>query len=68
MLAHAGLAIGLVLTLDRRLPELAPQISTVVLGAVLVYELIGPLTTKLALTRAGEVHPEKDARVLPDLA
>jgi NhaP-type Na+/H+ or K+/H+ antiporter len=58
MFAHAGLAIGMVLLLDRRLPELAPRVSTVVLACVLVYELVGPLTAKISLVRAGESQAE----------
>jgi Kef-type K+ transport system membrane component KefB len=53
-LPHAGLAIGLVLSLDKTLPDLAPVVSTVVLAAILVYELIGPVTTRFALMRSGE--------------
>ena len=32
--------------------------SIVVLFSVLVYELVGPTLTKLALTAAGEIFPE----------
>jgi Kef-type K+ transport system membrane component KefB len=59
MLSHAGLAVGLVLALQRRLPELAPEISTVVLAAVLIYELFGPFFAKMAITRVGEAHGER---------
>lgn len=55
-LPHAGLAIGLVLSLKDQLPQLEATVSTVVLAAILVYELIGPLSTRLALVRSGEVH------------
>ena len=30
----------------------------VVLFAVMVYELVGPTMTKMALTRAGEINPD----------
>ncbi len=60
MFSHAGLAIGLVLTLERRLPEIAAPITTIVLSSVLIYELIGPLTTKFALLRAGEAQQSLD--------
>jgi len=58
MLAQAGLAIGLLLAVNRRFPELAPTISTVVLGAVTLFELIGPVSARFALVRSGETHPE----------
>ncbi|HET7598642.1 MAG TPA: cation:proton antiporter [Gemmatimonadales bacterium] len=55
MLSQAGLAVGLILTTRQRFPELAPTITTVVLGAVTVFELVGPIATRFALTRSGEV-------------
>lgn len=55
LLAQAGLAIGLTLTINARYPEWAPIVSTVVLGSVVVYEVIGPISTRFALTKAGEV-------------
>ena len=42
MCAQAGLAIGLMLTIQRRLPDLAPSVTAVVLAAVIVFEIIGP--------------------------
>lgn len=59
-LPHAGLAIGLVLSLKDQLPQLEATVSTVVLAAILVYELVGPLSTRLALVRSGEVHARTD--------
>ena len=41
----------------RTLPaELASAITTVVLCATLIYELVGPIVTKLALSAAGEIE------------
>ena len=34
------------------------MVRNVVLFSVLVYELVGPTLTKLALTAAGEIFPE----------
>jgi Kef-type K+ transport system membrane component KefB len=55
--AQAGLAIGLVFITRERFPELAPTVATVVLGAVAVFELIGPISARMALLRSGEVRP-----------
>lgn len=55
-LSHAGLAIGLVLGLQSRLPALAPAIATITLAAILFYELFGPVSTRLAFIRSGEVR------------
>jgi len=59
MLSQAGLAVGLMLAIDRRFPDLAPVITTVVLAAVTVFELVGPVSARQALVRAGETHPEE---------
>lgn len=56
-LSHAGLAIGLVLGLEKRLPQIASEVSTVVLAAIFIYELIGPVSTRVALVRSGESKP-----------
>ena len=51
------MALGMAEIVKESLPlaPYAPIITTVVLCATLVYELIGPLITKWALTRAGEI-------------
>lgn len=55
LLPQAGVAIGMSQLASVALPQYAGQIRTVVLCATLVYELIGPVITKIALTRAGEI-------------
>jgi Kef-type K+ transport system membrane component KefB/mannitol/fructose-specific phosphotransferase system IIA component (Ntr-type) len=59
MVPQAGVAIALVVLLqsDRRIPEeVRHQVGTLVLAAVVINELIGPLTTRFALKRAGEIN------------
>lgn len=56
LLPQAGVAIGMSQMVAIRFPELAGTVSTVVLACVLVFELIGPVITKVALTRAGEIR------------
>ena len=38
--------------------EYGQQIQTVILSATLVYEIVGPIASKNALKRAGEIHTE----------
>lgn len=52
---QAGVAIGMAQVVAADFPAYAPIITTVVLSATLVYELIGPLITKAALEKAGEI-------------
>lgn len=64
--AQAGLAVGLVLVTRERFPEIAPTVTTVVLGAVVVFEIAGPLSARFALDRSGESRPH-DANALLEL-
>ncbi|MBQ9492126.1 MAG: cation:proton antiporter [Oscillibacter sp.] len=54
---QAGVALGMCVTASE-LPEDGPLIRNIVLFAVLVYELVGPVMTKWALTRAGDITPK----------
>lgn len=58
LLPQAGVAIGMSQICAAKLPLYSERITTVVLCATLVYELIGPVITKLALLKAGEITPE----------
>lgn len=58
LIPQAGVAIGLSLVAASIVPEYAKEISAVILSATFVYELVGPLITKMALTKAGEISPD----------
>ena len=61
MIPQAGVAIGLSLVAVKALGTTDPPaqtIRTVVLCATLVYELIGPFLSKIALKKAGEIKQE----------
>lgn len=57
LLPQAGVALGLALLADQQLPESGGDVLAIVVGATVVFELIGPLGTRLALERAEEVPP-----------
>ena len=57
LLPQAGVALGMCVT-AAQLPGDGPMIRNIVLFAVLVYELVGPLLTKWALTKAGDIQPK----------
>ena len=62
---QAGVALGMVVTAQALGQESGAMIRNIILFAVLVYELVGPLLTKQSLMAAGEVqskHPEADYR------
>jgi Kef-type K+ transport system membrane component KefB len=54
MLPQAGVALGMALVAAQRLPTLGEIIIPVVVGATVIFELIGPVFTRLALRRVGE--------------
>lgn len=56
LLPQAGVAIGMAQLSLTVVPEYGEQIRAVVLCATLIYELVGPLLTKQALTKAGEIR------------
>jgi len=56
LIPQAGVAIGLTLLVQQGMPEIAGMVTTVILGSVVVYEIIGPFFAKLAIVKAGEAH------------
>ena len=59
LLPQAGVALGMCITAQ----ELGGQgdlIRNIILFSVLVYELVGPLMTKIALTKSGDIQPIPD--------
>ncbi|MGN0453301.1 MAG: cation:proton antiporter [Ruminococcus sp.] len=56
---QAGVALGMTIIATQGLgAEQGAVIRNITLFSVMVYELIGPLLTKTALTKAGEIIPE----------
>lgn len=55
LVPQAGVAIGLTIVAQTVVPEYADTIRAVILCGTLIYELIGPVLTKWALTKAGEI-------------
>ena len=59
LLPQAGVALGMCIT-ARQLGPQGDLIRNIILFAVLIYELVGPLMTKEALTAAGDITPKPD--------
>jgi len=55
LIPQAGVAIGLAGIATTIVPEYGLKIQTIILCGTIIYELIGPLVTKLTLTKAGEI-------------
>ena len=56
LLPQAGVALGMCVT-AQSLPNDGNLIRNIILFAVLIYEIFGPLATKWALTKAGDIRP-----------
>lgn len=70
LIPQAGVAIGLSLVAESVVPQYSATIRAVVLCATFVYEIIGPVMTKISLQKAGEIAPSKktDSKVLPTVS
>lgn len=57
LLPQAGVALGMCVTASKLGTTDGVLIRNIVLFSVLIYELVGPLLTKWALTKAGDIKP-----------
>jgi Kef-type K+ transport system membrane component KefB len=60
LLPQAGVALGMCTTAARVMGPEGTLIRNIVLFSVLVYELVGPSLTKMALTKAGDIQGKSD--------
>ncbi len=58
LLPQAGVALGMANKAGAELGETGAIVAQITLFAVLVYELVGPALTKMALLKAGEIKPD----------
>lgn len=56
LIPQAGVAIGLAGMAVSIVPDYGYKIQTIILCGTVIYELIGPLVTKMALMKAGEIE------------
>jgi Kef-type K+ transport system membrane component KefB len=55
ILPQAGLALGMALAAGEALPQWREPIMAVVVASTVLFELVGPVLTRLGLSRAGEI-------------
>ncbi len=67
LLPQAGVALGMSMKVTQTMGEQGQLIRNITLFAVLVYELIGPMLTKIALTKAGEISPRPEIIKQPNV-
>ena len=58
LLPQAGVALGMSIIVKEQMGAAEGSlVRNIVLFGVLIYELVGPMLTKIALTRAGDITP-----------
>ena len=57
LLPQAGVALGMSVTVAQTLGEGGQMVRNIVLFGVLIYELVGPTLTRIALTKSGDITP-----------
>jgi len=57
LLPQAGVALGMCLIAAQQLGSDGAFVRNIILFSVLVYEIFGPMCTKWALTKAGDIQP-----------
>lgn len=62
LLPQAGVALGMALLAAQKRPELAEMILTVVVASTVLFEVIGPVLTRIALARMGETGNRTEGR------
>ena len=58
LLPQAGVALGMSVTVAAEFGAEGSLVRNIVLFSVMIYELVGPVLTKMALTAAGEITPK----------
>ena len=66
LLPQAGVALGMSVTVAQTLGASGAMVRNIVLFGVLIYELVGPTLTRIALTRAGDITPKAQAVAAQD--
>ena len=56
LISSSSLAVGLTIQIRSAFPQYAATVTGIVLAAVVIFEVIGPLLTRRAIIRAGEAH------------
>jgi Kef-type K+ transport system membrane component KefB len=59
LMPQAGVAMGMALIAKENFPNIGETIVTIVIGATVIFELIGPVLTRKALVSVGEVPSNK---------
>ena len=66
LLPQAGVALGMSVTVAQTLGAGGQMVRNLVLFGVLIYELVGPTLTRIALTKSGDITPRVETAAASD--
>ena len=66
LLPQAGVALGMSVTVAQTLGTGGQMVRNIVLFGVLIYELVGPTLTRIALTKSGDITPRVETAAASD--
>ena len=66
LLPQAGVALGMSVTVAQTLGAGGQMVRNIVLFGVLIYELVGPTLTRIALTKSGDITPRVEPAAASD--
>ncbi len=55
LLPQAGVALGVALVVKAEFPELGGMIFSAIVATTVIYEIVGPICTRISLKKAGEI-------------
>jgi Kef-type K+ transport system membrane component KefB len=59
LISQAGVTFGLAALISRTFPDFGPQVEVLIVAMITAHELIGPVLTRRALQRSGEVRSDE---------
>ena len=66
LMPQAGVALGMSVTVAQTLGAGGQMVRNIVLFGVLIYELVGPTLTRIALTKSGDITPRVEPAASSD--
>ena len=66
LMPQAGVALGMSVTVAQTLGAGGQMVRNIVLFGVLIYELVGPTLTRIALTKSGDITPRVEPAAASD--
>lgn len=59
LISQAGVTFGLAALVSRTFPDFGPQVEVLIVAMITAHELVGPVLTRRALQRSGEIHSDE---------